>query len=530
MLPSLSRLKLGPDPAPVGEYEASKQCPNPPGAGDLRNGVSLTPGRSAVFQRSAHTTEVDEMTAEETEEDWKKGTVALDQDTTFVHVASAGLVTDLLEGDKLSTSARIYAHTDIENWTWKGADRVYITWPAGMPFQIMGELRGSDAYQRSCMYLKTNKPLRLTPNEDGNIAWPFANVAVVIPSALYTVVDTPEPVPSPVQVASLYERFASLVESADELPQDRSEKHNMNNTVFTSESEDLIKELKGVFDNIDGKYQQYKTSFEARIDDRNKKRRAVLVALALQDSNLTYKLTVRRTCLYKGLNLKANYIDMTGYVQSGLWNPRLYTFQTPYAEYPKLKPPPPVVFHSISDQALYAQTFLSAYNKESLDMLRIALRDPLDETLTSSMTETEFITWFESSLDPDDDLDRALLPYVIKAFNNDREDTYQGVAAMLGRLFGSSSIDIVDEFKFNNDIAKIVAWVIDYDIKLGKEMLRSMERTLRNNDYFLSEILEEFDDIGDPNGILPFLIDKLGLGVPSTTITLSNYSRNESRR
>ena len=88
-------------------------------------------------------------------------------------------------------------------------------------------------------------------------------------------------------------------------------------------------------------------------------------------------------------------------------------------------------------------------------------------------------------------------------------------------------MNIIVEYGLNTDLSKIVAWVIDYDFDLGKEMLRSMVRTLRNNDRLLSETLEELDESGNPNNILTFLIEELELGIPSRTYTLSNYPANK---
>jgi hypothetical protein len=520
MLPSLSRLRLGPDPDPVEiGYAASQICPDPPGAGDLRKGVELTPGDSGNIYRAADPRNSfigagrTKTISEETEDDWKLGTLVLEKDATFIHVATSRLPQNLLKGEFLRTDRRVYAHTDTKNWTWKGADRVYIQWPAGMPFQIMGTLRGQDAYQRSCRYLQTNDAVTITPNEKGVIDWPFANVATVIPSALYSVVETPTRVKSPIEFALSMQQFEELGRSATTDPGSLNDE-----TIFTSESADDLKALQMEFEGVDESYQQYSAKLETNIGDGGRKRKkAFMVAIAMEDSNLMYKLTVHRTCMYTSLILRATALDMTGYVAAGVWDPRKYTFQAPYTNYPMFQPPPPVVVDERFQEQLYMQTFISAYNNTPLN-IQIALWRLNPQTPIVSMGETDYVSWFESSYTPPS---ASIMPLVIRMFKKNEYESYEGMAVLLQRLFASGKI-IVDS-TFSREVKEIVWRILEDDAKRGKELLRSMKTVLASDERLFTTLLNYMDGDGNPEDVLQFLIDDLGLEVPQNTRPLSNY-------
>lgn len=502
MLPSLHCL----DSAEIG-YEASQTCPDPPGAGDLRNGVELTPGNSAVIYRAADgKSPVDgvfktKYAAEETEQDWKLGTVALKEDAMFIHVATSRLPKNLVKGEVLRTDRRVYAHTDTKNWVWKGADRVYIEWPAGLPFQIMRTLRGADMYQRSCRYLQTDNAVTITPNEDGKIDWPFANVATVIPSALFSVVETPTPVKSPIEFALLRPKFKELGMSATTNPDSLNDE-----TIFASNSEENIKALKMAFENETGPFQQYSVKMETDIGDGGRKRKkAFLVAVAIEDSNVAYKLTVNRTCMYTALLLRARSIDMSAYVASENWDPRKYTFQAPYRNNPVFQTPPPVTVDERFQERLYVQTFISAYNSTPLN-IQIALWRLNPQAPIVSMSETEYISWFESSSTPPSD---SIMPSVIKMYKDRTLGKYDELIVCVQRLFTYGKI--VVNANSVKEVSKFLVETVFDDADMAKELLRSMKTYLTSDGSLLEDVVTRFDNEGNPEEILQFLIDDLRL-------------------
>lgn len=402
MLPNLSRLRLHAKETPSTEYQASNKCPEPAGAGDLREGVNVQSGSSPPFQLATDPITAILYRSQNPEIDWENGTQDLAKPTTFVHVATAGLPVDLREGTKLRTQLRTYAHTDIKNWTWNGGDRVIIHWPPGMPFQIMGTLNNSDVnntpYQRSCKLLSNDRPVVLEPNEQGEVTWPYANVAIVLPPAFYSVMGTPRVVRTPKQVVAdtfQLEGSKSVVDAARgavEMPQLQEHKWNRNVTVFTSPSEEDLIVIFRAFERLNAPYQQYEMSLTSEVSDAQKKRKAALVAVGIASSNLTYKLTVSRTCMYQETHVQAHYIDLSWYVRAGDWRPKDWAFYNPYKNVKNRTENAVVLLKGSLKMQVYLEMWMYAED-DAMDNLRIAYDDTLlDDTLDMNTVQLQTFT------------------------------------------------------------------------------------------------------------------------------------------
>ena len=389
MLPNLSRLKLHDDDDVTTSYEASDKCPTPADVGDLRNGSNVRSGTSATFQLAA-----DPITpnAFETDaaEDWQEGTLCLEEDTTFIHVASAGLPTNLQKSTMLRTQTRTYAHTELDNWTWNEGDRVIIHWSAGLPFQTMGSLNSNNRspYQRSCKLLNRADSLTLEPSNE-IITWPFANVATLLPPAFYTVAETPLIVQSPKEFArsklssetwdftlssETKQQLAHVVDAAVEFPQEIGDPWDRNTTVFSSSSENEIVAIQILFLKENSPYQRYELKRVDTVVDYRKRRRSFLVLTGFADSNMTYTLKVSRTSMYKETHLRAHYIDFSGYVFGGAWLPEAWNFFNPYKEYPTMNGL--VLINNSLRMQVYLQ-MLTIYDRQTLETLKIAFDDEI---------------------------------------------------------------------------------------------------------------------------------------------------------
>jgi hypothetical protein len=324
-------------------YEGSDECPYPTEVGNVNNGVEVTPGPSAMF-RLAQTSPLGELEfLSEAKQDWQKGTIAVKEDTVFVHVVSKALPPDLKKNTKLRTLSRVYAHTDTENWEWNGSDRVLIHWPAGTPFQIMGSLGSvSNPYQRSCKNLKIKEPVTLDVNNE-IVVWPYANVAVVLPPMFFSVMEEPYPISTPKQVVSfvnpqsvdqtLRNAVLEVAQNGVELQPGRSDSWDRNRTVFTSSNRTHIDTIKSWFDELNRsyRYKRYDMKVEAEVGEDRKRRRAALVMLNITDTNMEYKLTVSRARMYESpLKFRAHFIDLTLLVMVDTWHPEVDRFSNPF--------------------------------------------------------------------------------------------------------------------------------------------------------------------------------------------------------
>jgi len=530
MLPNLSRLVINSD-AETGNYSASPYCPVPPAAGDLRNGVTLTPGRSGILKR-ADGGNYDgglSLSLQETNDDWKKGVVVLDAPTTFVHVATGGLPVDLRMGDKLRMAERTYAHTDIEQWTWKGADRVVIHWPAGMPYQIMSGLRRDDMqpYVRSCRIMQSKDAVALTPKDvDGEsvIEWPFANVAVVLPSAFYSVRSTPERVPDPQELAM---QNAELLDNND-LRQLANNAMVMPSsgkglTIFSSDNEDNLIQLKSLFDKTDSGFQRYTSELSGKVVDAAKKRKAFLVAVAVMEHNMTFELRVERTIMYKELVIDAHYIDMSKSVALSMWNPEQYEFQMPYGKSASTRP---VLIDGTLGPEFYVQAFI--HSSESTDHLLVAFDTKIKTTESTAsdvvpltlkqVTEQSFEMLFKSPLEVNPLLQNALTQ-TMKAYGlaSDTSLVFESVAMLLTKIVDTDGVDLTPALPTRpGDWNEVFGLAVDiaeqHDEDVGKALLSRMVGKIDEKTY--QRVMERIDADKDPEELIPFFINTLGLKLP----------------
>ena len=420
MLPNLSQLRLHQTCST--EYQASKDCPTPSGAGDLREGRNVQTGDSAKFELA--TDQIRPVRdVKNAEYDWENGTTDLAEETTFVHIATAGLPINLKDGTKLRTLTRTYAHTDVLNWIWKGGDRVIVHWPPGMPFQIMGSLNNSrDApYQRSCKLLNSKDPVVLAPDSDGKVTWPFANVAVVLPPVFYSVIGTPTSTQTPKEFAvdafkpgskngfiddALNEMLTNTVRSAVEVPKVEEHAWNRNVTVFTSSEKQVVGRIQDVFKGINDPYQRYELELTPEVSDSQKKRKGLYVAVGLLESNLTYKLTVSKTCMYEETHLKAHFIDLSGYVMGGEWLPKRWTYFNPYKTVKNRIGNGLVLLNGSLRTHVRVKMFTFS-NDDTLDDLRVAFDDTiLDETVDLDTVRLQVLSAVELREQVDDSLDK----------------------------------------------------------------------------------------------------------------------------
>ena len=543
MLPSLSRLVLDEDANTHDMYEASMICPHPAGAGDIRRGVELTPGSSGAFLSADSTNyKSGRLSTEDVEQDWLKGTVALDEFSTFIHVASAGLPENLVEGSKLRTLKRTYSHTDTANWTWRGGDRVEINWPPNMPFQIMAGLRGAAPYQRPCRFLKGEeaKDITLKPNSNGVIDWPFANVAVVLPPAFYSVDDTPTHVLSPKVAAQTFEVVSSeIIQTAVEMPHNGLiDPFNRNHTIFRSDDKDGIEKLKSFFDKNGGKYRRYDTTLTTKIEDYNKKRKAFMVAVNISDSNLIYELYVKRTCMYEFLSLTAHYIDFSGFVASGLWFPEDYEFQKPFANYlTTTTPPPPVLIDSSLKDLVILHSLFDSHEEKPVELMyafdaSIKQTDANPEKRLQTFSQQDLsrsITDFlkpETINNPLSGTSITIFDYILNIIQKylkeyDEDTLYDdriGDFAMV--LIESLKVDGI-KIKYILKADKVAFEVIEAgeDVEVGQKLVKALWKVQQPSIMQQRNLLEKIDGNGDYEG-LAFLIDNVGFIHDGT---LSNY-------
>jgi len=531
MLPNLSRLGIN-SGAETSSYSASPYCPVPPAAGDLRNGVTLTPGSSGILKR-ADVGNYDyglSLSLQETNDDWKKGVVVLDAPTTFVHVATGGLPVDLRMGDKLRMAERTYAHTDIEQWTWKGADRVVIHWPAGMPYQIMSGLRRDDMqpYVRSCRIMQSNDAVALTPKDvDGEsvIEWPFANVAVVLPSAFYSVRSTPELVTDPrelaMQNAELWDNndLRQLANNALVVPSS-----GKGLTIFSSGNEDDLIQLKSLFDKTTySGFQLYTSELSGKVVDAAKKRKAFLVAVAVMKHNMTFELRVERTSMYKELVIDAHYIDMSKSVALSMWNPEQYEFQMPYGESASTRP---VLIDGTLGPEFYVQAFI--HSSESTDDLLVAFDTKIKTTESTAsdvvpvtlkqITDQSFEMLFKSPLAVNPLLQNALTQ-TMKAYGlaSDTSLIFESVATLLTKIVDTDGVDLTPALPprpgdWNEVFGLAVDIAEQHDEDVGKALLSRLVGKIDEKTY--QRVMERIDADGDPEKLIPFFIDTLGLEPP----------------
>lgn len=201
--------------------------------------------------------------------------------------------------------------------------------------------------------MNSDEEVTLQPNDKGQVMWPYANVPVVLPPVFYSVMATPTAVRSPKQlladsvVAPLAlqtsgqpmtdtpqtesnDSLLDTVRRAVEMPQFEEHHWNRNVTVFTSSSEEDLERIYNVCASMNSPYQKYELDLTTEVSDIRKRRRAALMAIGVLSSNLTYKLTVSRTCMYEETHVKAHYVDLSGYVLSGVWLPEKWAFHNPY--------------------------------------------------------------------------------------------------------------------------------------------------------------------------------------------------------
>lgn len=353
----------------IGAYESSPNCPRPSEAGNLNNAVAVHRGSSGQFVKL--TTGVRPVTrgqflredkgnfvylqevklkatemAKQRSEDWARGTVTLDEHTEFMHVSNLELPSDLERGVPLRSTQRVFAHTDVAKWTWNRKDRVKITWPTGTPFQIVnalysekGELiESSDGiYTRSCRYLEDSQAYTVEKGKSGLYEWPYANTSVLLPPAYFEVVKTPELVDSPEKYArdNLYKLLPrNELEAVDKRTKfsDIVTQSTTDGTVTTFlGTKKELGDLQYLFKEEslgDDEYERYSATLKSGIKSSSRKRR-VLGVVPVEDTTetVTWSLNVTRTSKYKLLEVKAKYIDMTNWIQLGIWNPLIYTFQ-----------------------------------------------------------------------------------------------------------------------------------------------------------------------------------------------------------
>tara|TARA_B100000767_G_C19602195_1_gene466140 strand:- start:97 stop:840 length:744 start_codon:yes stop_codon:yes gene_type:complete len=230
--------------------------------------------------------------------------------------------------------------------------------------------------------------------------------------------------------------------------------------------------------------------------------------------------------MYEFLSLTAHYIDFSGFVANGLWDPGMYEFQKPFANYltTTTPAPPPVLIDSSLKELVVLLNLLNSREETPIKLLyafdasiKSTDSDPVQslQKFSPKDLKSSFSDFFNQATinNPLFGLGLTIFEYILNIIyrklteydtNNDRIGELLKILIQILKIEGIKIESRMEAYDVAYDVIQS-----GEDVELGKQLVKALWLVEQPSKTEQRRLLEKVDGNGDEE-VLNFLIDEVG--------------------